>query len=92
MEIEFDPAKDADNRRRRGIPLSFGALVLESRIGELEDTRRDYGEARHRAFGLVGGVWFVCVYTMRGRVTRIISVHRVREQEVRRWLGARWSG
>ncbi len=92
MEIEFDPAKDAENRRRRGIPLPFGALVLERRIGEVEDRRRDYGEARYRAFGMIDGVWFACVYTMRGDVTRIISVHRVRDKEVRRWLGANWSG
>ena len=74
MEIEFDPAKDAANIRRRGIPLAFGEIVLANLEGEIEDTRRDYGEVRVKAFGQVAGVWFECVYTMRGRVTHIISV------------------
>jgi uncharacterized DUF497 family protein len=28
VEIEFDPAKDAENTRRHGISLAFGAVVL----------------------------------------------------------------
>ena len=91
VAIECDPAKDAENRRHRGIPLPFGALVPERQIGEVEDRRRDYGEARYRAFGMIDGVWFACVYTMRGGVTRIISVPRVRDKAVQRWLGTNWS-
>jgi hypothetical protein len=89
MEIEFDPAKDAENIRRRGIPLAFGAVVLANRVGEVEDVRRDYGEVRIRAFGVVDGLLFACTYTLRGKVIRIISVHRVREREMRKWLSAR---
>ncbi len=55
----------------------------------MEDARRDYGETRIKAFGLVEGVLFACIYTMRGEVFRILSVHRVREKEARRWLEAR---
>ena len=89
MEIEFAPEKDSENIRRRGIPLAFGAVVLANRIGEVEDGRQDYGETRTRAFGEVDGLLFACTYTMRGAVARIISVHRVREKEMRKWLSAR---
>jgi uncharacterized DUF497 family protein len=88
VEIEFDPAKDARPSAAMA-PMAFGAVVLANRIGEVEDARRDYGETRIKAFGLVEGVLFACIYTMRGEVFRILSVHRVREKEARRWLEAR---
>jgi uncharacterized protein len=87
MEIDFDPAKDADNVRLRGISLAFGANVLANAFGQIEDTRKDYGETRMKAFGQVAGRWFECVYTVRNAVAHVISVHRVREKEVMRWLG-----
>lgn len=86
MEIEFDPEKDANNLRRHGFPLAFGAVVLAHRSGEVEDERRDYGETRMKAFRRVDDVLFACTYTMRGEVFRILSVHRVRQREAKRWL------
>ena len=83
------PREGREAIRRHGVPLAFGAVVLANRIREMEDARRDYGEARIKAFGLVEGVLFACIYTMRGEVFRILSVHRVREKEARRWLEAR---
>lgn len=62
--------------------------MLRGAVGEVEDARRDYGEARFRVFGYVEGRLFACTYTPRGRVLRVISVHRVREKEMRRWLGS----
>jgi uncharacterized protein len=50
------------------------------------DDRRDYGEARINAFGLVEGRLFVCTYTMRGKVNRLISVRKASRQEQRTWL------
>lgn len=89
MEIEFDPEKDAENVRERGIPLAFGAVVLANASGEIEDRRHPYGEKRMKAFGMVEGLWFACVYTTRGTTLRIVTVHRVRQKEVRRWLEAK---
>lgn len=86
VEIDFDPAKDAENIRRRGIPLLFAAEVFANAAGEVEDTRRDYGEVRVKAFGRVEGVLFSCTYTVRGPVRWVITVHRVREKEMLRWL------
>ena len=86
VEIRFDPAKYERNIRERGIPLASGALVLANRVGEVEDTRHAYKETRMKAFGQIDGRWFECVYTMRGDVAHIISVHRVRQKEVMRWL------
>jgi uncharacterized protein len=85
MDVEFDSAKDAVNRAKQGVPLALGAVVLEHRLGEVTDTRRDYGEIRFNAFGLVAGRLFVCTYTMRGVVFRVISVRKASRQEQRRW-------
>lgn len=85
MEVEFDSAKDAANRTKHGVPLAFGAIVLENRLGEVADTRRDYGELRFNAFGLADGRLFVCTYTMRGAVFRVIYVRKASRQEQRRW-------
>jgi hypothetical protein len=54
--------------------------------GEIEDDRRDYGEARFNAFGMVNGRMFVCTYTMRGDTYRLISVRKASRQEQRIWL------
>lgn len=86
MNIEFDPEKDAINQRKHGIPLGIGRLVIEHKIGETIDDRRDYGEVRMNAFGLIAGRLFVCTYTMRLETYRVISVRKASRQEQRRWL------
>ena len=86
MDIEFDPAKDAINQAKHGLPLAFGAIILESRVGETVDNRRDYGESRINAFGLFKGRLFVCTYTMRDGAYRLISVRKASRQEQHLWL------
>jgi hypothetical protein len=87
MEVSFDSVKDAKNRAKHGVPLVFGVEVLTNKCGEVEDRRRDYGEKRMKAFAQINGLWFQCVYTMRGSVSHIISVHRVKDKDMQRWLG-----
>lgn len=86
VEIEFDPAKDAANQRKHGISLAFGADVLadNSRI-EVLDVRFDYAEDRFVSYGLVEGQVWVCVFTLRGEVHRIISVRRADDRETQRY-------
>ena len=57
-----------------------------NRFGQIGDERRDYGEERLNAFGLVNGRLFVCTYTMRGQTYRLISVRKASKQEQRIWL------
>ena len=85
VEIEFDPAKDAKNRRERGLPLALGAVVLATLVAEFEDTRREYGERRMVAVGTTADRLHVCVYTMRGTAHRIISLRKAKPAEVRKW-------
>ena len=87
MEIEFDPTKDAQNIRERGLPLALGAVVLANFAGEFEDMRRDYCERRMIAFAHDAGRLLRAIYTLCGTVVRIISVRRANRMEVAIWLG-----
>lgn len=83
MEIGFDPAKNAENIRRRGLSfevvrsLEWDAALIK------EDRRRDYGEQRIQALVYGDGKPHVVVYTMRGPIWWIISFQRAREAERR---------
>jgi len=86
MEVEFDTVKDAANIVKHGVSLRLGAVILEHRLGVVQDFRRDYGELRFNAFGWVNNRLFACTYTLRGEVYRIISVRRSSRREQRIWL------
>jgi len=72
VAFEFDPDKDRANIAKHGVSLVLGAVVLDNLAGEIVDDRRDYGELRFNAFGIVAGRLFVCTYTKRDDVVRII--------------------
>lgn len=81
MRITFDPKKDEETRRRRGLSLALGAEVIANNVHVRVDERFDYGEERLVAYGYVSGRLFVCVYTVRGDVLRIISVRKANDKE-----------
>lgn len=86
MDVEFDSAKDEANIAKHGVSLAVGAVVLQGLVGEAVDTRRDYGEVRINAFGMIAGRLFCCTYTLRGTTHRIISVRKANQKEQARWL------
>lgn len=86
MEFEFDSEKDRVNIAKHGVSLVLGVVVVENAVGEIADDRRDYGELRRNAFGMVNGRLFVCTFTMRGNAVRIISVRKASRREQRFWL------
>lgn len=86
MRAGFDPDKDAVNRAKHGVSLAFGAEVLADphRLDVL-DVRADYEEERFVSYGLVGGRVWVCVFTLRGDVRRLISVRKANDRETERY-------
>ena len=72
-----NPDKDAENVRQRDLSLAFGAVIIKTAFEQVEDTTRNHGGARMKAFAECNGLWFCCTYTERGMVTRIVSVYRV---------------
>lgn len=81
MRIEFDPDKDARNLALRNISLAAAEELLRGFTIQWLDTRRNYGEVRSIAIGEINGVEFCCVYTLRGEVTRVISLRRAKRRE-----------
>jgi hypothetical protein len=82
--VDFDPAKDAANRRKHGLPLDrwpeFDAAPVL-----IEDRRGDYGEQRWWAIGRIDGKGHVVTFTWREGRVRMISFRRARDQEMQRY-------
>lgn len=82
MRIEYDAAKSRRNAGVRGISF-FDAIELLSGPNVTQpDARRDYGEQRVIAYGLIRGRLHVCVYTQRGDAYRIISLRKANRREI----------
>ncbi|MFC0268148.1 BrnT family toxin [Kushneria aurantia] len=90
MKIDFDPVKDGNNRDKHGVSLTKGAAVLaDPERLEMLDIRFTHIEERLIAYGKVGERVWVCVFTMREQIHRIISVRKANERETRRYHNAR---
>jgi hypothetical protein len=75
MDIEFDPAKDAENIAKHGVSLSR-AVDLDVITVVLE--------RRFRAYGYLDGKGYCLAFTRRGTNIRAINLRRAREKEMRR--------
>ncbi|MDA8093396.1 MAG: BrnT family toxin [Betaproteobacteria bacterium] len=85
MQIEFDQAKNEKNIRERGFSFErvadfdFGTAVFAV------DTRRDYGEVRYRALGLLDDRVYALVFVEIPEGIRVISFRKANQREVRRY-------
>jgi uncharacterized DUF497 family protein len=75
MSFGWDPPKSEKNARERGLPFEIAMALFDGRTVEFDDVRRNYGERRILAYGIVAGRVLVCVHTWRGSV-----------DEARRWI------
>jgi len=85
MEYEWDPAKDAKNRREHRLSLADGIPALEDPDSESWiDERFDYGEERIVTLGVnQARILFVVTTEPAADRTRIISVRRAEKHEER---------
>jgi len=79
--IEFDPDKNEWNIRERGIDFLLVEHFDWDTAIIIEDVRRDYGEVRLRAMGMIADKLHVLVYTMRSDILRVISLRRANDRE-----------
>ncbi|MGJ7497415.1 BrnT family toxin [Variovorax sp. RT4R15] len=84
MRVTFDPVKRAKTLAERGLDFADALLVFEGDTLEVEDDRRDYGEARIICFGLLAGRMVVVGYTPRGADRHIFSMGKANEREQER--------
>lgn len=88
MEITFDPAKNERNIRERGLSFERAADFDFGTALRLIDTRRDYGETRHVAFGYLGQRLHVLCFVATRAGIRVISFRRANRREIRRYENA----
>jgi len=81
MVFEWDEAKSQRNFADRRLPFDVAVVLFDGPTLEAIDDRRDYGELRMKAVGIVRTVCLVCVYTDRGDVRRIISLRSANRKE-----------
>lgn len=93
VEITFDPAKNADNIRERGLPFSLVKDEFDwASARVIEDKRKDYGERRFRALGFIGARLHAVVYTPRATMMHVISLRKANRREERRYATETESG
>jgi len=80
-QFEYDLEKDQRNVKERGFGFEIAAGIFENLVLEWPDTRRDYGEDRFIALGIVDNRVLVVVYTWRGNKRRIISARKADRNE-----------
>jgi uncharacterized protein len=84
VKYVFDPAKDAINRTKQGVPLALAEILFAGPHAATTDDRFDYGEVRQIAFGQIAGRLFVCAYVDRQAERRVISLRKANQREVKR--------
>ncbi len=82
MLIEFDPAKDAANVAKHGVPLTEAAQLDWKNALVWEDRRRDYGELRQVALAVLNGRLYAAVFVDRGEVRRMVSLRKANLREI----------
>ncbi|MBW7835681.1 MAG: BrnT family toxin [Sphingomonadales bacterium] len=81
MFFEWDEAKRSANFEKHGVDFDDARLIFEGPVFEKADGRKDYGEDRMIAIGVLEDVEIVVVYVMRGERRRMISARRANRHE-----------
>lgn len=81
MEYEWDPAKAEGNLGKHGISFeAMGDFDWETAV-IVPDDRRDYGEPRYLAIGLIGPDLCSLAFTIRANRVRVISLRLAGRKE-----------
>lgn len=80
MEFEYDPQKSDLNQSKHGIDF-IRAQLLWSDERRVVVPARSSTESREAIIAELDGTLWTAIYTLRGGVTRIISVRRSRHEE-----------
>ena len=83
--ITFDAAKSARNERQRGLPFDRVERFDFASARYAIDDRREYGETRYVAVGLLEGRLHVLCFTEAADGIRVISFHKANARDVRRY-------
>jgi len=85
VNISFDSAKSEKNVLARGIPFELAAEFAWDSALIVDDLRKDYGERRFQALGLIGDRLHMMVFTPRANKAHVISLRKANKREVKRY-------
>jgi uncharacterized protein len=83
MDISFDAAKSEKNLLARGISFELAAEFEWDSALIVVDLRKDYGERRFQALGLIGDRLHMRVFTPRGNRAHVISLRKANKREAK---------
>lgn len=81
MRVTYDPEKRERTFKERGLDFEDAEVVFSGPTLEVEDTRKDYGEARIICYGLLAGRMVVVGYTPRGTDRHVFSMRKANARE-----------
>ena len=81
MRVTYDPEKRDRTLEERGLDFEDAEIVFAGVTLEVEDTRKDYGEARIICYGLLAGRMVVVGYTPRGADRHVFSMRKANARE-----------
>lgn len=84
MRVTYDPAKRQTTLDARGLDFEDAVEVFAGLTFEVEDTRRNYGEARIVCYGFLHGRMVVVGYTPRGTARHVFSMRKANDREQKR--------
>ena len=85
VAITFDASKSERNLALRGIPFDLASAFAWDSALIAEDLRKDYGESRFQALGLIEGRLYMLVFTPRKDKVHVISLQKANDREVKRY-------
>jgi uncharacterized protein len=81
VRVTYDLEKRERTLQERGLDFEDGKFVFSGVTLEVEDTRKEYGEARIICFGYLAGRMVVVGYTPRGAVRHVFSMRKANARE-----------
>ena len=86
MQFDWDDDKALSNAEKHGVVFDVVRSFEIVTAVVVEDDRKDYGELRLVALGLIGPRVHVLVYTERGRKVRVISLRKANRKEIEAYV------
>jgi uncharacterized DUF497 family protein len=87
MLFDWDKEKNKSNIIKHGIDFRDALKMFAGPMLIKEDTREDYGERRWISIGELNEIVVVMVFTIRGKIVRIISVRKANQKERESYYG-----
>jgi uncharacterized DUF497 family protein len=77
------PEQRGGHVRKHGIDFTTASLIWRDSVFERIDDRRDYGEVRYQAFGVLDQHILTVAFTWRSANRRLISARKANSREKR---------